>query len=261
MSYERDTDAHLKGVGTIAAAAGKRPRADARRRARSGVATRQRDRRMAAMTMGPGGGLMGLGMVKLPTFGRTGTAMAPVLTAGGVVEGGGMIGGGGAVNTGGTFGSGGGGGGVSPTNGGKSNVFATALNAVRSGVLQPLPPPAYVGICVDAAGNKIPCPPPASGGPVWNPSSGIVPPTLPPSDTSITTNPNPMPPVQITGGGGGGSGISTDPVPLPPIDVPPPTSLPPVPEDGGLSALSTNTKIALGVGAAALAYFLFKKGG
>lgn len=222
MSYTRDPDHYTRGVGAVQAVDKvlARHRGRARQLGDAANESARRDR-LKAKLMRPA-----LGAVKLPTFGRTGSNMAPVLTAGGLVEGGGTIGGGGAVNTGGTFGSGGGGGGVSPTNGGgvKGRTFTLALNAANTGVMQPMQPPTYVGICVDAMGNKIPCPAPASGGPAWNPNSGIVPPVLPPSSSSssglptggpsgvMTTDPGSTPTSSVgTVSGGSAGGGATGP--------------------------------------------------
>lgn len=214
MSYTRDPDHYTRGIGAVQAVDKvlSRNRGRARRAADAALESQRRDR-LKSKLMRPA-----LGAVMKPTFGRMGSNMAPVVTSGGVVEGGGMIGGGGAINTGGgMFGSGGGGGGVSPTNGVKGRTFTLALNAANTGVLQPMSPPTYVGICVDARGNKIPCPPPATGGgPVWNPNSGIVPPVYsppPPASTSggpaSTTDPTTSPTSSVGLPSGGPSGVMT----------------------------------------------------
>lgn len=61
MSYTRDKDAHTRGVGAIAAADGSRTRL--RKRIAIGRALRARDRVMAAYTLGPNGGAVGLGAI------------------------------------------------------------------------------------------------------------------------------------------------------------------------------------------------------
>lgn len=222
MSYTRDPDHYTRGVGAVQAVDKvlARRRGIARARTDAAAESMRRDR-LKAKLMRPA-----LGMVKLPTFGRPGFKESPVVTSGGVVEGGGMIGGGGAVNTGGTFGSGAGGGGVSPTNtagGTRANTFAISNAAALTGKIGPRIPPAYVGICVDAMGNKIPCPAPAAGGGAsWNPGGGIVPPNFPPSGGSgaagggatqggstTTTDSGTTATTQVgtsTGGGSGGGG-------------------------------------------------------
>jgi hypothetical protein len=65
MSYTRDKDAHMRGVGSVAARDGARPRAAARRIARVKRALATRDRIMAGLTYGPNGGLAGLGAVNI----------------------------------------------------------------------------------------------------------------------------------------------------------------------------------------------------
>lgn len=221
MSYTRDPDHYTRGVGAVQAVDKvlARQRGVGRARRDAAIESQRRDR-LKAKLMRPA-----LGMVKLPTFGRTGSNMAPVVTSGGVIEGGGTIGGGGAVNAGGTFGTGGGGGGVSPTNTGgvRGRLFTNLQLASTKGAIQPMTPPTYVGICVDAQGNKIACPAPAAGGgTTWNPNGGFVPPLLPPAGSG--SGPVTTPPAQsstdttvvptssvgtVTGGGGGGGTPTT----------------------------------------------------
>jgi hypothetical protein len=79
MSYERDPDRAIKGVGAIAARdAGNRQRQVLR--AKQARATRARDRSMSHVTYGPRGGMSALGATKLNGGGGTGTSTQLKLT-------------------------------------------------------------------------------------------------------------------------------------------------------------------------------------
>lgn len=83
MAYERDRDAHTRGIGAIAAADGSRTRA--RRRMQVARALRERDRALSQITMGPRGGLgaiRGFTNPGSPTVGSVRTMDASPTTGG-----------------------------------------------------------------------------------------------------------------------------------------------------------------------------------
>jgi len=265
MSYTRDKDAHTRGVGAIAAADGSRAR-----RARQGKiarALRARDRAMSGMTMGPRGGLVGMGLISNVGTSRQNLA-TPVRgqSIGYGIESGAPGTAGGRPST------------VivtPPVRGGYSSSPTSSLpvapmsyntSAVpllpaqyAPGVATPIPPPTNVGpgrgfvgptpkppltyTCADGSvvAMQSLCPTPASSSTSTDTSS-----TTAPVDTSSG------------GGGGGGAGIAT--APGTPATFTPPTTPDEIPAGTGMS---TGMMVAIGAAALGGLYLLFgkKRGG
>lgn len=243
MSYERDTDSHLKGVGTIAAQAGARPRSSAKRRMKVARGLRARDRMMASMTMGPRGaisGYGGLGMIKIPAGAlQASRASAPVVQNGGVVEGGLSMG----PTMGGTISMPTSTGGPGATVKTKASLFTAASGPL--GVNQA--PVSYTAIPIGGSTST-------TNGNGTTTTTTIDPTTGgATTTTTATTTTDPGAGTTVVGGGGG-AGI---PAPGAPDGLPTIIDTTPVDVDDGTTGMSTNMKIALGLGAAAAAYFLF----
>lgn len=86
MSYMRDRDTMLRGVGAIAAADARSPQRLAARRARAAV-MRKIDARRAMLAHGPGRKLpVAMGAIKTASTGRLQSMFAPTIKSGGVLE-------------------------------------------------------------------------------------------------------------------------------------------------------------------------------
>lgn len=86
MSYMRDRDVMVRGVGAIAAADARSPGRAAARRARASV-MRKIDARRAMLAHGPGRKLpVAMGAIKAASTGRLQSMLAPTIKSGGVLE-------------------------------------------------------------------------------------------------------------------------------------------------------------------------------
>jgi hypothetical protein len=243
MSYERDSDSHLKGVGTVAATAGARPRSDLRRRQRQALALRARDRAMSGVTYGPRGGLYGgMGLGAINTSFANSKARIPVSPV--TVDGGGqgVQGAGGNANPTLPGGQIQGGGGLVINS--SSPIRAQTVGA-QSLMVGQVAAPSWGGVVGPGRpGGLLP-----GSGTTTDPVTGVT--TTNPVSTS-TTDPSSSTSVTSSGGSGGGVSTTSDGS-VPPLD----TTDTSVPDAGITAGMSTNMKIALGVGAAAALYFLF----
>jgi hypothetical protein len=231
MSYTKDSNAHTRGVGAIAATDG---RLKNKRRQMQARALRDRDRALSTWTMGPSGGHPGLGAIS-----RVGMNLAnPVLY--------GKPGGIDAPGTGIT---------VNP-----------ALPPRRGSSGSPLLIPASVAPFLVPASSSVGKQPGRGYGTNTQPGpSTYVPPgyTIVTDPVNGTTTITTSPPKSsspgdsggaVTGGGGaglpsgGGGGVSLTP----------PTDVPDVPEATGMS---TTTKVLIAAGALGALYLLTRKKG